>query len=87
MKNFLGFLFQFSIHQEIGVAKNILIGLRTNRYYVWLLIYTIYFITRVATILLQVYKLYTTQYITYKFILYLDMNTLILYNTSIRVCG
>lgn len=42
MKNFLGFLFQFSIHQEIGVAKNILIGLRTNRYYVWLLIYTIY---------------------------------------------
>ena len=42
MKIFLGFLFQFSIHQEIGVAKNILIGLRTNRYYVWLLIYTIY---------------------------------------------
>ena len=31
MKNILGFLFQFSIHQEIGVAKNILIGLRTNR--------------------------------------------------------
>ena len=52
MKIFLGFLFQFSIHQEIGVAKNILIGLRTNRYYVWLLIYTIYFITRVTSILL-----------------------------------
>ena len=43
MKDFLGFLFQFSIHQEIGVAKNILIGLRTHRYYVWLLVYTIYF--------------------------------------------
>ncbi len=42
MKIFLGFLFQFSIHQEIGVAKNILIGLRTHRYYVWLLIYHLF---------------------------------------------
>ncbi len=52
MKNFLGFLFQFSIHQEIGVAKTILIDMRTNRYYVWLLIYCIYFITRVTILLL-----------------------------------
>ena len=52
MKIFLGFLFQFSIHQEIGVAKNILIDMRINRYYVWLLIYCIYFITRVTILLL-----------------------------------
>jgi len=31
MKNILGFLFQFSIHQQIGVAKFILIVLRIMR--------------------------------------------------------
>ena len=34
MKNILGFLFQFSIHQQIGVAKFILISMRTERCYV-----------------------------------------------------
>ena len=47
MKNILGFLFQFSIHQQIGVAKFILIVQIIMRYYFleknyfWLLNYII----------------------------------------------
>ena len=34
MKNILGFLLQFSIHTKKGVAKFILISMRTERCYV-----------------------------------------------------
>ena len=58
MKIFLGFLFQFSIHQEIGVAKTILIDMRTNRYYVWLLMI-------VSILLLELLFYYYVFYIIY----------------------
>ena len=73
MKIFLGFLFQFSIHQEIGVAKNILIGLRTNRYYVWLLIYTIYLYHLFLLLELLVYY---CRFINYILLIILPINLL-----------
>ena len=73
MKIFLGFLFQFSIHQEIGVAKNILIGLRTNRYYVWLLIYTIYLYHLLLLLELLVYY---CRFINYILLIILPINLL-----------
>ena len=86
MKIFLGFLFQFSIHQEIGVAK---------KYSHWsenssllCLAFDLYHLFSLLDLLLYYCRfIYYILYATYIIIFYLDMNTLILYNTSIRVCG